>query len=166
METVERLNFIHEIRERAKMPWTPFNWAFWGYLAGIIIGIGGLGIWFSIPSQNISIIVSGISTYSIALLASSFIDLNLIPDTENKIAMLIYSVIFLGIGITLFFFSITIKSDKSLIPAGLGFLFSILTWYLAYADSDRFDEDAYNEKIRQEAKQIHGKGWDAPNQTN
>lgn len=170
MESSTRnINFINELKERFSIPFKPFNYAYFGYLFGILIGFGGLGIWVSIyqdinSSNSIwSTVPTSISTYFIALLASSFIDLNVLPNAINRVSMLIYSVIFLGLGFLLFWLSINISSNFSFIPAILGFVFAILTWHLANCDSDKFNDESFNAKIRAEAKQTHGSNWGEEN---
>ena len=160
--STNNINFLNELKERFSIPFKPFNYAYFGYLVGILIGFGGLGIWVSI-FQDISssnslwtTVPTNISTYFIALLASSFIDLNVLPNAINRVSMLIYSVIFLGVGFLLFWLSINISSNLSFIPATLGFIFAILTWHIANCDSDKFNDDSFNTKIRTQGKGIHG----------
>lgn len=165
MENNKELNFFHEIRERLKMPWNPFNWAFFGYLIFILIGVGGLGIWANTyrvlqspfdDGQNVAV---AIATFATTLLARSYLDLNLLINTTNRISMQIYSVVFLILGIVLFWLTNIILTDIAFIPALITFTISILIWVIANADSEKFDEKSYSEKIRNEANKKHGSNW-------
>ncbi len=165
MTNQEEISFINEIRQRFLMPWKPFNWAFAGYLFGIIIAFGGLGVWASIYLTNVSndvnwtSITSGLSTYFIALLATGFIDLNLITNIKNQLSEKIYSALVFGFGFLLLFLSNAINSYYAFIPAILGTLFSIFIWIIANADSEKFNEITYGEKMRGDAKLKHGNNW-------
>lgn len=170
METnTQKTNFFNEIKGRYSIPFRPINYAYFGYLIGILIGFGGLGIWVSIYQEFTSVdrfwstVPTAMSTYFIALLASSFIDLNVLPNTINRVSMLIYSVIFLGLGFLLFWLSNVMATKYAFIPAILGVLFALLTWHIANCDSDKFSDESYNATIRSGAKGTHGQNWGKSN---
>jgi uncharacterized protein YacL len=166
MDAQTQKDFVREIKHRLRVPIAPFNWAFWGYFIGILIGIGGLGIWVSIantPSDAAYKVAVSISTYFMASLTRSVIDVNLLTDFFNKLSLIIYSFIILALGVLFFILVTNIKSNYAFIPAILGFLLSIFTWYFANSDSDKFNEASYNDKIRKEAKDKHGADWGKQN---
>ncbi|WP_215222605.1 hypothetical protein [Echinicola shivajiensis] len=160
--------FLEELHNRIKAPLQPnFNWAFWGYFIGIVVLFGGLGVWFSIyestlSNENDSYLVSrNLATFFISIWAASFIEINSLHHIQNKLSIFIYTTILFGIIFFLLFLSFQISSGKSFFFSIPGIILSLFVWYLAYADSDKFNEQSYNAKLRNEvAQKGHGKKWE------
>ena len=157
---MEKISFISELKDRLRTPW---NWSFFGYLF-IVLFFGGIGIAFEAYEAYYSVnddgykIAQSISIFFIAVLATSFVDLNLSPKIYNKISFLIYSFIFYGFGVLLLFLSYQKKTDISFIPATMGLILTIFVWVLANADDKKFDEENFSERIKKPSSE-HGSNW-------
>jgi hypothetical protein len=159
------INIFGEIKQRFLMPFNDPKPAYFGYLIVIIIGIGGLGIWYSIyqffniDGYTIQSVSLNVSTFFMALIASSFIDLSIHPKIRNKVSLIIYSILILGLGMILFFISTTSKNDFVIYTAIIGYLLSLFVWHISNADNEKLDDEAFNTIIRKEALETHGNNW-------
>lgn len=165
-EEDKELTIWSEVRTRILLPWKPFNWNFFGYLFGVIILIGGLGVWvsfymaFKSPMDDGHTAAISLATFFIALWATSYLDINFLTDVENKIGFLLFNFLFFAFAIFLMWLVYELGSSNwSFLPASIGFLLSMIIWYVANADNEKFDEKTYNEKLRSESKKKHGNNW-------
>lgn len=155
-----------EVITRFTLPLKPFNWSFFGYLIGVIILIGGLGVWVSFYSVMKSPVDDGhnaavsLGTFFIALWATSYLDIVLMVDIRNKLALIIYNFLFFALAMLLLWLIYEFStSNWAFLPAILGFFLSITSWYLANAANEKFDEKTYAEKLRLESNTKHGQSW-------
>lgn len=162
-ERSKQITLFQELKNRIIIPIKPnVSWSFFLYLFGLVIGYGGLGVWFSIVNSgglenHASIIPPAIGTYFITLWATSFYDLTS-KDIANEKSMTILSIIGLGIAVVLLYYSHKINGAPYL-AAILGCVLSLVYWYIINVDNDDLHE-SYDERVRTEAKNNHGKSWD------
>ncbi len=137
--------FIQEILHRLLSPW---SWPFTGYLV-IVAFFGGLGVSFTVYEVMINNwsdsykIAESLSTFFVAIAATSCIDLNLSEKLENRLAFLIYSFIFCGATAVLLWLTYNFKSTTSFIPSVLGTLLSLAIWVIANADNRKLTEENF-----------------------
>lgn len=157
---MEKVSFLNEVISKIKKPWSS---QFIGYLL-IVTVFGGIGVFFTafevysndwIDSFKIA---ESISVFFVAIIATSFIDLNLSPKVYNRIAFLIYSFIFYGFAVFLLWLTYTLKASSAFIPACIGLFFSLLVWVLANAENEKFSEENFYDNMRGK-KEGHGEGW-------
>jgi uncharacterized membrane protein len=163
--TIIQKHFYSEIKDRIILQFKPFNHLYFVYMLFFLIILGGLGIWISVYQEinngqfsylNVSL---NICTYYIALLSTSYIDVNTNHSIENRLSLKIYSFIILGFLIFLFWLSFRYNSYISLIISSLGMVISLFIWHIANSDNEKFSDETYNKKLRDEAKNKHGKNW-------
>jgi hypothetical protein len=165
-EEVEiKKHFYKEIKERICLQFKPFNHLYFVYVLFFLIIIGGLGIWTSWYQEynshkfnyiNVSL---NICTYYIALLSTSYIDVNTNHTIENRLSLKIYSFIVLGLLIFLFWLSFRFNSPLSVLFSTIGMIISLLIWHIANSDNEKFSDETYNKRMREESKLKHGKKW-------
>lgn len=154
--------FIQEIIERFKLPWDFF--AFKSYFLLVIIGFGGLGVFIKIyelckaSSGNGYVIAQDMSTYAIAIIAASSVDLNLSLNINSKPSLTIMSISLIGVAILLMVLCFNIDSYWALLPAIGVVLIALLVWILANADNENLSDSTYYDKMRGK-DQGHGKNW-------
>ena len=122
----------------------------------VIIGAGGLGIWFSIYSHDpLRGINTNFSTYFIAILSTSVVAIINSRSIINRKTFNVFSVLMLMIGFILFF----IASDKGCLGYGLsGYLLSLIFWVIASSDDPSFKEHDLKAEV-DKGQQKHGKNW-------
>lgn len=154
--------FHQEIIERFRLPWKFF--AFNSYFVSIVIGFGGIGIFIKLYQILQCTEVKGytvaqdLSTYAIAIIAASLVDLNLSLNIKSKPSLTITSFAIGGISILLVFLSYKINSYWALLPGSFAALISLIVWVLANADNENLSDSTYYEKMR--GKDIgHGQNW-------
>lgn len=161
-ENSKQITLFQELKIRSLIPLKPnISWSFFLYLFGLVIGYGGLGIWFSIINtggieDHASIIPPAIGTYFIALWATSFYDLTS-KDIANKKAMTILSIIGLGLAVVLLYYSYK-SNGLPYLSAISGCIVSLTYWYIINVDNEDLHE-SYDERVRNEAKKKHGENW-------
>lgn len=144
--------FIQEVLHRLLSPW---SWPFAGYLV-IVTFFGGLGVFFTVYEVWVNEwcdsykIAESLSTFFVAIVATSFIDLNLSEKLQNRLAFLIYSFIFSGASAVLLWLTYNLKSTASFIPSSLGTLFSLGIWVIANADNKKLTEENFFSTMRGE----------------
>jgi len=154
------MNFISEIQDRLQRPW---SWPFFGYLL-IVMVLGAIGVFFTwndIASNNYKEsykVAESLATFFIAIIAISFIDLNISPNLQNRLAFFIFSFIFYSIAVALLWWTFKCKSDVSFLPASIGTAVSIIVWIIANADNDKLNEQAFIDNLRGKDKG-HGQNW-------
>jgi peptidoglycan/LPS O-acetylase OafA/YrhL len=155
-------NFFEELWDRFKMPWKHI--AFKSYFFWIVIVFGGLGIIITCCEElgketpiffNIA---RSVATTFIALIAASLVDLNLSFNIKNIPSLIINSLALIGVSILLLYFSFTIQTELSLLPAIIGYVLSILIWILANADNERLSDGTYYKKMLERAAEL-SKDW-------
>ena len=148
------------------MPLRPFNYAFFGYFFFFVFAIGGLGIWYSLyevlvsPEDDGYKLARGVATYFIAVWTTAFLDINMVVKLKSRVSTLIYSFAFFGVAVFLLILCFQIDNDYVFFPACLGLLGALFLWYIANADSEKFDEENFYNQIKQEAEDKgHGDNW-------
>lgn len=153
-------NFIQELRHRLSKPW---NTAFFGYFLLIVIVFGGFGVAYSgfealRSTEDDGILVArNLATYFMAILASSIIDLNISWEIENRVSILIYSMLFFVAGLMILIWTYFINSDYAFLPAVIGTILSWLVWILANAYNEKLSDENFYNNMRGKGK--HGENW-------
>lgn len=165
MENTQVPHFFKEIKERMKLQFYPFNDLYLVYLIFFVLVIGGVGIWVSIVQEfnkeNIDYnnIILNIGTYYLALITTSYIDIITNDKIVNKKSLQVYSFIFLIIIAVIFTSSFFLLVKLSLFLSSIGILLGLFVWHLANCDNDKFNDESYNTKMKNQANQTHGKNW-------
>jgi len=153
-------NFKAELLRKIKEPWCS---AFTGYFIFIIVLFCILGVvipFLFLDNDTIShSISSSISTYFIALMASSAIEIILSFSTNNKASFAIYSIALFVLGVVLLYLSNYLANSWSLIPALIGLILSFLFWIIANADNPKLNDNYYNEELQKKTDNLK-KRWD------
>lgn len=131
-------DFGDEIAERMQNPLIYPQ--FVGYFLLCIVLVGALGvhirIWeFLIYNTAPFLIAREMSTYFIAILSVSIIDIFLSSKIRFKDAFFIYSLILLFIGIILVFLSTQLNPPISYLTAIVGVILSWILWWFANSDN-------------------------------
>jgi hypothetical protein len=159
MDESKNSNFIKEIIQRFKEPWCN---AFHGYFWGFVVGFGVLSVaiphFFIARVDTTNHIASSLSTYFIALIASSAIEVILSFSTDNKASFAIYSVIVFIIGFILLFLSNSLPTNWGLLPAILGVILALFVWVIANADNPKLNDNKFREVLK-EGINKHGSNW-------
>lgn len=143
------MSFTNEIKDRFLTPWTS---VFVGYLF-IVIAAGCFGVAFTayevyksemILKENFKIAES-LATFFIAIVATSYVDLNLCKKLQNKKAFTTWSVLVGGLCLGLLWITYQFKSNFSIIPSLIGTLIALSMWIIANADNDKiiYEDDYY-----------------------
>lgn len=155
--------FFKEIRERFKEPLSqpPFIGYF---LLSIVVGL--LGVYFTLGNILTNSLDDGhelgpsIATYFIAILATSFVDLNLSSKIKHRKSFLVFSLLILLVGIALLVFSNLINSDWSIAPSIFGLFLAWFLWIIANSEDKKFQEESFDAAIRNDAEMNgHGASW-------
>jgi hypothetical protein len=121
-----------ELKRRLKKPLGYPSFVF--YFLGIIILIGGLGVWISIYKKTWDAVPRDLSTYLLAILSSAAADLILSEGKKQSLQM--FSILTLVIG---GFLSVLSEANSDLtrayIYAILGAFLALLLWWIANADN-------------------------------
>lgn len=158
-------HFFKEIKEKTKLQFIPFNDLYFSYLIFFVFIIGGAGIWICIiqeinnPSFSVKNLTINISTYCLALITTSYIDLITNEKIINRKSLHIYCFIFLFIIIAILTSTFLLPSFYPLIPSVIVIILALFVWHLANCENDKFNDESYNAKIKAEAKEKHGEKW-------
>lgn len=131
------------------------------YFILVIIGIGAIGIYSAAFSENIpasknEFIISNMASYFLAIIATGSVDLIFLQRTNIKRAILLMSVGAIFTNTFLFFLSI---NYSSYLFSSIGITIAVIVWWIANAENSNIIESTFNNDIRDEAKNIHGKTW-------
>jgi len=154
-------NFFEEVIHRLSRPW---NSAFFGYFFLIVIVFAGFGVAFSFfnaiktPEDDGIIVAQNISTYFMAILAASVIDLNISWEIENRVSFLIYSFLIFVLGVLILVWTYSVSSDFAFIPAIIGSILAWIIWVLANAYNEKLSDENFYNNMRGKGK--HGENWD------
>jgi peptidoglycan/LPS O-acetylase OafA/YrhL len=153
-------NFFQELKHRLIKPW---NTAFLGYFLLIVIVFGGFGVLYSCfevahsKEDDDILVAQNLATYFMAILASSIIDLNISWEIENRVSILIYSMLFFVVGLMILICTYSIENNYAFIPAVVGTALSWVVWILANADNERLSDENFYNNMRGKGK--HGTHW-------
>jgi len=141
------LNFWNEVKRKLSDPWKEA--AFCGYFALTIIlaAVAIITPLTDVSSGYIQVITASISTFFIASIVSSTIDLNLSFDTINKASFSIYTILALIISIVLFALNFILTDYWRLIPSIAGFIVSIIIWIIANSEKDIVNDKKHAKKL-------------------
>ncbi len=155
-------NFFQEVWERFKMPWKYS--AFRSYFIWIVLIFGGFGIFLTIlkvsksPDIKGFVVAQDMSTYFIAIIAASLVDLNLSFSIKNIASLIINSLAFFGVSLLLLYLAYNLESNWAFVPASLGVVLSLVIWVLANADNEKLSDSNYYDMMR--GKDVgHGSNW-------
>lgn len=153
MSETQSISFFNEFYERLKSPW---KFLYFLYFVGFIIGVGGLGIWYSIYMQvQLSSIIPNFTTYFIAILSTSVVAIINSNSFANQKTFNVLAVLILIVGFLLFI----IANDKNNFFIGLiGYVISLLFWIIASANDPNYKECNIKTAIDNGQKK-HGKNW-------
>lgn len=145
--------------DRVRKPFKHPEFVFYYIL--VIVGVGAIGIYSAIFSQDIpknrnDFIISNIASYFLAVIATGCVELIFIQRNNLKRAILLLSIGAIFLNTFLFFLCIQFSSY---LIASIGLFVSLTVWWIANAENTNIIESTYNSDIRQEAKAIHGKNW-------
>jgi predicted neutral ceramidase superfamily lipid hydrolase len=131
------------------------------YFILVIVGVGAIGIYSSIFSQNLpecrkDFIISNMASYFLAVIATGSVELIFIQKTNLKRAIFLLSIGAIFLNTFLFFLCV---QSSSYYIASIGLFVSLTVWWLANAENTNIIEASFNSDIREEAKEIHGKNW-------
>jgi hypothetical protein len=147
MESKE-FNFIKEIKSKFKKPWKQS--AFIGYfvLSLILALIAIFAPIFEIKDDYYRAITASISTFFLASIVSSIVDLNLSFTTLNKASFSIYTILVLVISMIVFMITFILSDFWRLFPSIFGFLLAFFIWVISNSDKDVFDDKKYAKKLK------------------
>ena len=150
--------FGYEIKERLVQ--SLMNETFIGYFLVCIVFFGSLGVFISIFDYDLANaykIAFSMGTYSIAITASAFVDLNLSKRIKQKSSFLIYSLFILGTCIALLVATYFTKSNFAFVFSSIGCILSWIIWIIANSDNENL-KCSFDESIYQNVKD-HSKNW-------
>jgi predicted neutral ceramidase superfamily lipid hydrolase len=148
-----RNSFSSEILDRLLQPWKTLYFL---YFIGFVIGIGSMGIWYSLYSEGWSTgVITNISTYFIAILSTSVVSIINSKTLKNQKTFNVLSVLVLIIGFILFI----VANDKNSYLIGIiGYILSLMFWIIATSDDPTLKETSIKAAI-DEGQKKHGKDW-------
>lgn len=128
------------------------------YFFFIIMGFGGIGIWFCIydeSSKNVFShlnVISNILSFSVAIVATGSIELMFVENKILKNPLLLISVII--ISLSTLFYLVLINKDNPLnyffaIPLAL---FSLFVWWIANAENSNLTKNYFIEQSEESKK--------------
>lgn len=131
------------------------------YFFLVVIGIGGIGIFTSVfskelPDMRKEFIISNISSYFLAIIATGTVELIFIQEKIIKRAILLLSVGAIFINALLYFLSNRYTTYWFAIP---GLFLALLVWWIANAENKNIIETTFDTEMRGEAQEKHGKNW-------
>jgi len=152
--------FGNELTERLINPWK--SETFIGYFIVCIMLIGTLGVSVTIyeywGTDELYKIAFSLSTYSIAITASAFVDLNLSPKVKNKSSFFIYSLLVFLLCTALLIFTYMTKNNNAFYYSVFGSIFAWLLWIIANSDNDSLKPSL--DTIVHENVINHTKNWE------
>lgn len=142
-------NFWNEVKRKLVDPWKES--AFCGYftLTIILAAIAIITPLADVSSGYTQVITASISTFFVALIVSSTIDLNLSFNTINKASFSIYTILALIISIVLFALTFLLSDFWRLVPSTVGFVISIIIWIIANSDKDIVNDKKHAKKLEE-----------------
>ena len=131
-------DFFNEIKDKMNNPLKFPQMV--GYFIFSIIIIGALGVNIKIwncyfNGGEVNEIPKEMATYLIAILGTSFLDLNLSHNLRNKDSFLVYSLIVLMIGVFFVFLIVNLKGTFSFVFAILGVFIAWIMWWFTNSDN-------------------------------
>lgn len=147
--------FYHRLKRPLKHP------EFILYFLLVIVGIGAIGIYTAIlgeeiPSNKKDYVISNMASYFLAIIATGSVELIFIQEVNIKRSILLVSIAAIFINTFLFFLSIKFSSFWFATP---GLIIAVLIWWIANAENTNIIESTFSSKIREEAREMHGKNW-------
>lgn len=126
-----------EIKRRFKKP---FGFpAFVLYFLGIIILVGGLGVWIPLYKQDWQAVPRDLSNYLLAILSASAADLTIFETDKRSLQMVAFVSLFVGIALAVLALT---NSDltRAYIYAVSGAALALFLWWIANSDNIRLTE--------------------------
>jgi hypothetical protein len=156
-------SFLLDLWSRLVTPWSKPPFFFFFVINIVICGSAGvlitLGHYWFISDYPLLNIPKALSTYFIAILATSAADLNLKDNNFPKSSSLL-SYLILVIGIFLILLTFLFKSNAAFITSGIGTILAYLVWIIANSKDSKFEEKTYDTVIREDSKRKKiGKNW-------
>jgi hypothetical protein len=128
------------------------------YFILVIIGFGGIGIWYSIYfelSKEICVhsnILGNILSFSIAIIAAGSLELMFVENKAIKNPLLLISLIIIVLAITLFFVFINLNNPLNyffVIPIGL---LSLFVWWIGNAENSNLTRNYFKDQSDESKK--------------
>ena len=161
VDTKDNFTFWEEIKHRFVYPFQPLSLPFIIYFAGVVIFLGGFGIWSTLYSYYLTpdlvkLLPPTIGTYFIALWATSIFDLYN-SDPTNQKAMLLISVV--GFAVEFILLGLSFRQNGfSYFCALMGLILALAYWFIANSYNDIYYE-TFDQRVRSESKNKHGQDW-------
>jgi len=152
---IKNSNFWSEVKDKLTAPWQQSVFIGLFILLLLLVTIAVVVPLFKISSGYIQSISVSLSTFFIATIVASTIDLQLSYSFLNRASLIVYAILFLLIVLILFALSVLLSSSISLLPAILGFIISIVIWIIANADKDISSDKKHQQKMLQSIKQTN-----------
>ena len=135
-----------EIQRRLFQPCKMPQFIFY-FVASIVI-VGGIGVWIEVFTANWMSVPTALSTYLLALLATSAADLILIDETEQisktlALSLRMFAFLLLVTGVVLAIISLLINTNQVSTRywcSVAGVTIALLLYWIANADSRKFDQ--------------------------
>jgi hypothetical protein len=159
---MEWKNLFEEIKTRFIQPWA--NPTFVGYFVVCILLIGTLGITLSFieysskPHELYKVALS-IGSYFIAIISTSFVDLNLSQKIKNRSSFFIYSLLFLLLSIGLLLLLFAYRDNNAFIFASIGCLLSWFIWIIANSDNENLKKSDLLTNVHDNVNKVLSEGW-------
>jgi hypothetical protein len=148
-------SFWSEVKDKLTTPWKQSVFIGLFILLLLLVAIAVIVPLLKISSGYIQSISISLSTFFIATIVASTIDLQLSYSFLNRASLIVYAILSLLIVLILFALSVLLSGSISLLPAISGFIISIIIWIIANADKDISSDKKHQQKMIQSIKQTN-----------